>query len=52
MEKVLYILLGWLMGLLGPGIVERIRRKYRQKELIASVLSELGELQYTMAMLA
>ena len=52
MGQAIYILLGWLLGLLSPGIAERIRRKYRKTELIACVLGELRELQYTMAWVA
>jgi hypothetical protein len=47
-----YILLGWLLGLLAPAIVERIRRTHRAKEVMAIVLSELQELQTTMATVA
>jgi hypothetical protein len=47
--EALYILLGWLLGLLSPGIAERIRRKHRQKDLMASVMGELADLRYMMA---
>jgi len=48
MNEVLLILLGWLFGLLSPAIAERIRRKHRQADLVASVVTELSELQYTL----
>lgn len=52
MDQLLYILFGWLLGLLSPGIVERIRRRYRQADLVAAVISELRELQYIMGFVA
>jgi hypothetical protein len=51
-EAFLTILLGWLFGLLTPGIAERIRRPYRRRDLVRSVVDELLGLQYTMAMVA
>ncbi len=52
MDELWFLLLGWLLGILAPGIVYYIHRKYFQKEIIASSLAELKELQHTMAMLA
>jgi len=52
MEQLLYLILGWLLGLLGPGIVERIRRRYRISELTQAIVAELGELSYTLALSA
>jgi hypothetical protein len=40
------------LGLLSPSIAERIHRKHRQHDLIDSVVGELTELQYTIAVLA
>lgn len=49
MESVLFALLGWLFGLLSPGIAERIRRSYRSSEVQKAIATELGELRYTLA---
>ena len=50
--SILYLVLGWLIAILSPGIVERIRRVYRRRDLVRSILSELSSLQYMMAMVA
>jgi hypothetical protein len=50
MHDLLYLLLGWLLGLLSPGIAERIRRKQKARDLVTSVVGELAELQYTVAL--
>ena len=52
MHDLLYLLLGWLLGLLSPGIAERIRRKHKAKDLVNSVVGELAELQYTVSLVA
>jgi hypothetical protein len=44
--------LGWLLGLLTPGIAERIRRPYRRRDLIRAVVDEMLALQHTMAIVA
>src|SRR5262249_47250108 len=49
LEQLLYILFGWLLGLLAPAIVERIRKNYRRAELTLAIKAELHELQYKMA---
>jgi hypothetical protein len=51
-DTVLIILLGWLLGLLTPGIAERIRRPYRRRDLMRAVVDELLGLQHTMAAVA
>jgi hypothetical protein len=48
-EQIVYVVLGWLFGLLSPNIVERLRRPYERKELENAVLAELDEMRYTMA---
>jgi hypothetical protein len=50
--SILYLLLGWLIGIISPGIAERIRREHRRRELVRSILSELTALQYMMAIVA
>jgi hypothetical protein len=52
LETICTILLGWLLGLLTPGIAERIRRPYRRRDLVRSVLDEMLGLQHTMAVMA
>jgi len=49
MHELIYLILGWLLGLLGPGITERIRRRYRQRDVVASIVNEMVELEYTLA---
>lgn len=49
MEQILYLLLGWLFGLLSPNLVERLRRPCQRDELVSSVWAELDEMRYTMA---
>lgn len=49
MRELLYLLLGWLLGLLSPGIAERVRRKRRERDLVVAIVGELTELQYTLA---
>lgn len=52
LEAVAFVVVGWLLGLLSPLIVERLRRPYQRQELIDSVLSELDEMRFTMALAA
>ena len=49
---IITITFGWLLGLLTPGIAERIRRPYRRRDLMQAVVDEMLTLQYTMALLA
>jgi len=51
-EPILMLVLGWAMGLLAVPITERIRRRYRKRDLMQAVLEELFGLQYTMALVA
>jgi hypothetical protein len=52
LEPVFTILLGWLLGLLTPTIADRIRRPYRRRALVLSVIDEMLQLQHTMAAVA
>jgi hypothetical protein len=52
LAPILMLLLGWFLGLLAPPITERIRRRYREKDLIQAVADELLGLEYTMAFVA
>ena len=49
MELILLVLFGWLLGLLAPPIQDRIRQKYRARELRVALMSELKELKVMMA---
>jgi hypothetical protein len=49
---VFTILFGWLLGLLTPGIAERIRRPYRRRDLMQAVIDELLGLRHTMAVVS
>lgn len=45
-DKVLFLILGWLFGLLGPAIVDAIRGRRERAELRMAILAELHQLQY------
>ena len=49
---ILMAILGWLFGMLTPGIVERIRRPYRRKELTEAIVDEMHSLEFVMALMA
>jgi hypothetical protein len=51
-EPLATLLLGWLLGILQPAIVERIRKNYRRAELTVAIKSELHEMQYKMALVS
>lgn len=46
------ILLGWLLGLLSPVIVDRIRRRHREKEVKEGIFTELRDLRFRMVVAA
>ncbi len=46
--EVVYVILGWLFGLLGPSIVDRIKKSYTKKDLFGGIKTELSECQYSM----
>ncbi len=52
LNRFLWVVLGWLFGLLSPGIAERIRRKHRRAEVMTAARSELRELQYMIGAVA
>lgn len=43
------IILGWLLGLLSPMIVDTIRKRYRKKEVRQGIITELSDLRLRMA---
>jgi len=48
-EKVLFVFLGWLLGLMGPIIVDSIRKRRDIREIRAALNTEVHELQYRLA---
>lgn len=51
-EKLAYLALGWLLGMLGPVIVDAIKRRRENKLGRAAILSELRELGCVLSMAA
>jgi hypothetical protein len=49
MNQVLYILLGWVLGLFSPLIVEYFRSHVRKREFVRALKVELEELQHRLA---
>ena len=52
MENFIYILFGWLLGLLSPVIVDKIKSEYNKKEFFKAVCTELYDLQYRIAIVS
>ena len=50
MEKIALILLGWLLGLLGPAVVDAIRRKRENRQAAHAIHAELREVAYKLAL--
>ena len=46
------LVIGWVLGLVSPLLADRIKKPYRRKELLASIMVELKELRVKMAMVA
>jgi hypothetical protein len=44
-----YLLLGWLLGLLSPRIIDSIKAKYTRRALGSAIRSEAEDLQYRMS---
>jgi len=49
---ILSLVVAWLFGLLSPGIVRSIERRYQAKEIRSGILAELGRLRHTIALVA
>jgi len=43
--EILYIVVGWLLGLLSPQLAERITRSRKRKELLDAIVSECQDLR-------
>lgn len=50
LEAVLFVVLGWLLGLLSPLIVDAVRNRRRKREIAEGVRTELSELRFRCAM--
>jgi hypothetical protein len=48
-QSILFLILGWLFGLLSPAIVDEIRRRRQVSQIKASVLVELTEVRLKLA---
>ena len=51
MKNVLYILIGWLLGLVSPWVAEIFRRPYRRSQVKRGMFIELGDLRAKLASL-
>jgi hypothetical protein len=49
MKEIVYLLIGWVLGLVGPPIVDAIKGHFRKREIIASLIVELDDLRYRLA---
>jgi len=49
MKEALFIILGWLLGLLGVPIVSRIEKYYRRKDIKKAIFSELKNTEIRLA---
>jgi hypothetical protein len=50
--NLLYLILGWLLGLLSPLIVNRISKSYSKRELFNSIGTEIKECQFRVLIVA
>lgn len=48
-ETIALIFVGWLLGLLGPIIIDAIRKRYQKEDIRTAIISELKEIQYRLA---
>lgn len=45
-ENILFLLLGWMLGLFSPLIYDEIKKRQHKKEIRLGILTELKELRY------
>jgi hypothetical protein len=50
--ELLYIILGWLLGLLSPLIINQINKSYSKKELFDSIKTEIKDCQIRVILVA
>lgn len=51
MNNVLYIILGWLLGILSPGIITHISNHYRKEKIKEIMISDLKDLKMRLVLL-
>jgi hypothetical protein len=51
-DQILYIFFGWLLGLLSPAIIEKIKSSYSKKQFFDAICAELTNLQPRIAMVS
>ena len=51
-EKLLFLMVGWALGLLGPAIVDSIKRQREVVQVRQALLGELHEVKYRLALSA
>ncbi|WP_289022736.1 hypothetical protein [Desulfobacter postgatei] len=51
-DQILYIFFGWLLGLLSPAIIEKIKSSYNKKQFFDAICTELSDLQPRIAMVS
>lgn len=49
MEQIIYIILGWLLGLLSPEIINRISNSYRKDKVRKTIINDLKGLKKRIA---
>lgn len=52
MDQILLIFFGWLLGLLSPAIVEKIKSEYSKKQFFNALCTEFHDLQYRVAIVS
>lgn len=50
MEKIALIVFGWLLGLLGPAVIDAIRRSRENRQAAHAIHAELREVAYKLAL--
>jgi len=47
--NIFYLLLGWLLGILSPLIIDRVKRHHQKEEFKKGLLVELEDVRYRLA---
>ncbi len=50
--EIIYLLIGWLLGLFSPLITDKVKKNYTKKELLSGIQTELREAQNRLVALA
>ena len=48
-HSIALIFVGWLLGLLGPTVIEAIRKRYQRHDIAKAILTELSGILYPLA---